>query len=148
MSENTGNKKLRPPKKSGHPSGSSGKRTGVNLKKKKKHAGKLLEMSTGDQVSIDEIMNENTEEAATPAPKPKKPKPAQPDNTEPDADTHSFGDSGNSDSFSDTLSGVSGQINWKKQVGSIGVWMFSVIMLALTFFPGENLWNIFHRPCL
>ncbi len=148
MSENTGNKKLRPPKKSGHPSGSSGKRTGVNLKKKKKHAGKLVEMSTGDQVSIDEIMNENTEEAATPAPKPKKPKPAQPDNTEPDADTHSFGDSGDSDSFSDTLSGVSGQINWKKQVGSIGVWMFSVIMLALTFFPGENLWNIFHRLIL
>ena len=138
MSEITGNRKKKPTKKNGHPSASSGKKTSAANHKKKKHSGKQVEMSYGDQIKIEDVMEDSVEETYDTTPKPKK------------AEKTVFDE--NADSSSninpDDYSLASGQINWKKQVSSIGIWMFSVIMLALTFFPGENLWNLLHRAIL
>ena len=158
MSENTENKKKKPSSKP-HPSGKkkgTGKGhghspessrkggAGVNLKKKKGLAGRTVEMSSGQQIRIEDIMNEHDETFEAPESKPSKPKRAPQvkteDGSEPDFHPEPEIDPGDFSGLS-----VSGEINWRKQIKSIVIWTFSVILLALTFFPGENLWNIIHE---
>ncbi len=150
MSENTGNKKKRSSsgKKNGNankskrPSGASGKgSSGVDLKKKNKLAGRTVEMSSGAQIRIEDVMNESENQMEAP-PKPKRPKPSPPVETENEFEPEAHADDVKFTEFTDD--GEAEQINWKKQIGSIGIWMFSVILLSLTFFPGESLWNILH----
>ena len=157
MSENTGNKKnksaSRPPssgKKPGsgnkhkHSAGSSGKKgSRVNLNKKSRLAGRTVEMSSGQQISIEEVMNEPEENMEQSAPKPNRHKPAPPINDEDAAAPVSYDEnSGNLNEFKEDS--LSNEINWRKQIKSIVIWTFSVILLSLTFFPGESLWYIIH----
>ena len=157
MSENTSNKKR--PASSGKKSGSKPKShksggasgsgaSGVNLKKKNRLAGKTVEMSSGRQISIDEVMNESDEIEAfgsDPPQKRKMPKPVKNDeqpSPEKPAEEKTDVIIPNEDTS------VNEQINWKKQVSSIVIWMVSVILLALTFFPGESLWTVIHSTIL
>ena len=155
MSENTGNKKMKPPslkKKPGQrkisrrSSGTKG--SGVNLKKKKIRKGLIEENSPGEQIKIEDIMDESADDNAAPAPKPKKHNHA-PSDSEQKPQEPAFSEENNGDDTAAAFnSDIGGQISWRKQASSIGVWMFSVIMLALTFFPGESLWNLLHRLIL
>ena len=154
MSENIGNKKRPSSKKPSNskksagnkpkrprPSGSKG--SGVDLKKKNRLAGKTVEMSSGRQISMDEVMNEQDNASAGAPPEQKKP-PAPPAKA---ADTaEEIAVRNEEDDLDDSFGGsdLNEQISWKKQLSSIVIWMFSVILLALTFFPGESLWTIIH----
>ena len=151
MSENIGNKKRSPSKKpsngkkSGNrpkrprPSGaSSAKSAEAGVKKKNKLAGKTVEMSSGNQISIDEVIREPEAPPAEAVSEPKKTPVSL--EKKPDTPVHTAGfeeDPGESSELNE-------QISWKKQISSIVIWMFSVILLALTFFPGESLWTVIH----
>ena len=152
MSENIGNKKKHPSKKSSsgkksgskpkrpRPSGSSGgKSSGVDLKKKNKLAGRTVEMSSGRQIDIEEVMHEPDHASDHDQPERRKPR------HNPDHEPAVSPVSGKPDE-ADMIDGtdINEQISWKKQLSSIVIWMFSVILLALTFFPGESLWTIIH----
>ena len=140
---------MKPSKKSGHPPGASDKKgSGANPRKKNKLAGKTVEMSSGNQIIIEEVMHSHNEDTAVSEPKSRKPRQPRPEKTVFDEEPASTDADNASQPFADEGSGMTGQINWKKQAGSIGIWMFSVIMLALTFFPGENFWNLIHRLIL
>lgn len=156
MSENTGKKKRPASKSPSSKTGSSGSGTskkpgskrpegsasskgqGVNLQKKSKLAGRTVEMSSGRQVSIDEIMKENDTSAAD---SPEKNNAAK--NTAPKEEAAQLSDV--KSSLGDEDNGPNEQIEWNKQVGSIVIWMISIILIALTFFPGESLWTIIHN---
>ena len=158
MSENSGNKKKGT--SSGRPSSGkkAGKRknpkgggaspdankSGVSLKKKKGlSGGRTVEISAGNQIRLEDVMKEAGEGRSEPVSKPKTPPEKKPDDDAFTAQADESEYSVNSDG-----SDISLQISWKKQARSIGVWMFSVILLALTFFPGENAWNWGHRIIL
>lgn len=155
MSENTGNKKRPSSKKPSNgqksgskskrprPSGSSGtKGSGVNPHKKNKLAGKTVEMSSGRQISIDEVVNEPETPSHEAHPEQKKTQ----NTPEPKADDTEKTSGSDEEESEGGFDGpdIGEQISWKKQLSSIVIWMFSVILLALTFFPGESLWTVIH----
>ena len=150
MSENMGNKK-RPPskkassgKKSGNkpkrprPSGSKGQ--GVDLKKKNRLAGKTVEMSSGGQISMEEAMKDNAGKDAEKLFGNNLPEGSKGSHEHP-SDPEEITDLALPGSPPELVE----QISWKKQISSIVIWMFSVILLALTFFPGESVWTYVHN---
>ena len=67
---------MKPSKKSGHPPGASDKKgSGANPRKKNKLAGKTVEMSSGNQIIIEEVMHSHNEDTAVSEPKSRKPRP-------------------------------------------------------------------------
>jgi DNA segregation ATPase FtsK/SpoIIIE and related proteins len=135
MAESTKNKAKTTPKK-----GSTGKKksTGENDSrpaKKKKHSGKTVEMQ-GDQITVDEVITQNQTD------KPSSGKPRHRKHTEespaPDPEVVIQLDEEKND-------GENEQVVWGKQISSIAFWLLSVILLALTTFPGESGWTYAHN---
>ena len=158
MSEKTGNKT----KKTSSGASSSGKKhgtkknkgqntdssakggSGVNLKKKNRLAGRTVEMSSGQQIRIEEVMNTPNDESEAPVSKTKKPRTAPKTDNEEAASPPDNQSEENDNSFSANAFPEENEINWRKQIKSIVIWTFSVFLLALTFFPGESAWNFIH----
>ncbi len=134
MSESTQGKK-----KSASKSGSSGKKknpgsAGAPKKKRKKPAGRTVEMS-GNQMTVDEVIADNTSDA----PRPKRPRTA-PEDPEPEIVIEL-----NEENNSVAEDTINEQVSWNQQISSIVFWLLSLILLALTFFPGESIWTVIHN---
>ena len=128
MSEKTDNKK----KKTSSGASSSGKKhgtkknkgqntdssakggSGVNLKKKNRLAGRTVEMSSGQQIRIEEVMNTPNDESEAPVPKTKKPRTAPKTDNEEAASPPDNQSEENDNSFSANAFPEENEINWRK----------------------------------
>ena len=146
MPENTGNKNRAASQSAPRRRSPSSRPGGGGAPKNRHPANQPADKPTGKQITIDEVMDDNDEQESEPAPKRTKKvslekdgespveKPQENETKEPPA--------------SEISPEIIEQISWKKQMSSIVIWMFSVILLSLTFFPGESLWTIIHSTIL
>ena len=142
MAESTKGKK-----RTGSKSGASGKKrtpggSESQPRKKKKHSGKLVEM-TGAQLTLDEVIDEKENGSASPR-KPSRKKQKE-DSGAPEPEVmiqlNEEKTEGQNEESND-------QNIWRQQTKSIVIWLGSVILLALTFLPGESGWTIAHNIIL